>query len=170
MCGFFTSIAPAMMGNVLGYDNRLLVGVVAGSIFIASTLGQFLQDKLPLRRRLPIGCATLVAGVTPVALGIYSQSLTLFIAGAIIAGMGQGIAFRAGLGAINAACPAAERAAVTSTFFIIAYIAISVPVIGIGLMASLLSLKATGIIFSVFVGAMAAVALLIILWRDCRTN
>jgi hypothetical protein len=84
--------------------------------------------------------------------------------------MGQGIAFRAGLGAINAACPAAERAAVTSTFFIIAYIAISVPVIGIGLMASLLSLKATGIIFSVFVGAMAAVALLIILWRDCRTN
>ncbi|SHK29856.1 Predicted arabinose efflux permease, MFS family [Marinobacter antarcticus] len=166
VCGFFTSIAPAMMGNVLGYDNRLLVGVVAGSIFIASTLGQFLQDKLPLRLRLPIGCATLVAGVTPVALGIHSQSLTLFMVGAVIAGMGQGIAFRAGMGAINAASPPAERAAVTSTFFIIAYIAISVPVIGIGLMASLLSLKATGIIFSVFVGSMAAVALLILLWRD----
>ena len=170
VCGFFTSIAPAMMGNVLGYDNRLLVGVVAGSIFIASTLGQFLQDKLPLRLRLPIGCATLVAGVTPVALGIHFQSLTLFMVGAVIAGMGQGIAFRAGMGAINAASPPAERAAVTSTFFIIAYIAISVPVIGIGLMASLLSLKATGIIFSVFVGAMAAVALLMLLWRNHRTN
>ncbi len=170
VCGFFTSIAPAMMGNVLGYDNRLLVGVVAGSIFIASTLGQFLQDKLPLRLRLPIGCATLVAGVTPVALGIHSQSLTLFMVGAVIAGMGQGIAFRAGMGAINAASPPAERAAVTSTFFIIAYIAISVPVIGIGLMASLISLKATGIIFSVFVGSMAAVALLILLRRDHHTN
>lgn len=170
VCGFFTSIAPAMMGKVLGYDNRLLIGVVAGSIFIASTLGQFLQGKLPLRLRLPIGCATLVAGVTPVALGIHFQSLTLFMAGAVIAGMGQGIAFRAGLGAINAACPPAERAAVTSTFFIVAYIAISVPVIGIGLMASLLSLKATGIIFSIFVGFMAAVALLILLWRDHRTN
>jgi hypothetical protein len=45
-----------------------------------------------------------------------------------------------------------------------------VPVIGIGLMASLLSLKATGIIFSVFVGAMAAVALLILLRRDHLTN
>ena len=132
VCGFFTSIAPVMMGNVLGYDNRLLVGVVAGSI--------------------------------------HFQSLTLFMAGAVIAGTGQGIAFRAGLGAINAACPPAERAAVTSTFFIVAYIAISVPVIGIGLMASLLSLKATGIIFSVFVGSLAAVALLILLWRDHRTN
>jgi len=31
ICGFFTSIAPAMMGNVLGYDNRLLIGVVSAS-------------------------------------------------------------------------------------------------------------------------------------------
>ncbi|WP_144823602.1 MFS transporter [Marinobacter piscensis] len=170
VCGFFTSIAPAMMGNVLGYDNRLLIGVVAGSIFIASTLGQLLQDKLPLQLRLPIGCATLVAGVTPVALGIHMQSLTLFMAGAVIAGMGQGIAFRAGMGAIAAASPPAERAAVTSTFFIVAYIAISVPVIGIGLMASVLSLKTTGVIFSVFVGLMAALALLMLLRRGRHTN
>lgn len=170
VCGFFTSIAPAMMGTVLGYDNRLLVGVVAGSIFIASTLGQLLQDKLPLHLRLPIGCATLVAGVTPVALGIHLQSLALFMAGAVIAGMGQGIAFRAGMGAIAAASPPEERAAVTSTFFIVAYIAISVPVIGIGLMASVLSLKTTGIIFSVFVGLMAALALLILLNRGRHTD
>ncbi|NWN91150.1 MFS transporter [Marinobacter adhaerens] len=170
VCGFFTSIAPAMMGSVLGYDNRLLIGVVAGSIFIASTLGQFLQDKLPPQLRLPIGCATLVAGVTPVALGIHMQSLALFMAGAVIAGMGQGIAFRAGMGAIAAASPPAERAAVTSTFFIVAYIAISVPVIGIGLMASVLSLKTTGVIFSVFVGVMAALALLILLRRGRYTD
>ncbi len=170
VCGFFTSIAPAMMGNVLGYDNRLLIGVVAGSIFIASTLGQLLQDKLPLHLRLPIGCATLVAGVTPVALGIHVQSLALFMAGAVIAGMGQGIAFRAGMGAIAAASPPAERAAVTSTFFIVAYIAISVPVIGIGLMANVLSLKTTGVIFSVFVGLMAALALFILLRRGRHTD
>jgi len=170
VCGFFTSIAPAMMGNVLGYDNRLLIGFVAGSIFIASTLGQLLQGKLPLHLRLPIGCATLVAGVTPVALGIHVQSLALFMAGAVIAGMGQGIAFRAGMGAIAAASPPAERAAVTSTFFTVAYIAISVPVIGIGLMASVLSLKTTGVIFSVFVGLMAALALFILLRRGRHTD
>jgi len=74
------------------------------------------------------------------------------------------------LGAINAVCPQAERATVTSTFFIVAYIAISVPVISIGLTASLLSLKATGVTLSVFVGLLAVVALLIILWRDHRRN
>lgn len=165
VCGFFTSVAPAMMGTVLGYNNRLLIGVVAGSIFIASTLGQLMQGKLPLHLRLPIGCAALIAGVIPVALGIHTQSLIFFMAGAIIAGMGQGIAFRAGMGAIATASPPAERAAVTSTFFIVAYIAISIPVIGIGLVASVISLQTTGILFSLFVGALAALALVILLWR-----
>lgn len=170
VCGFFTSIAPAMMGKVLGYDNRLLIGVVAGSIFIASILGQFMQDKLPLRLRLPLGCATLIAGVIPVALGIHLQSLILFMVGAIVAGVGQGIAFRAGMGAITAASPPAQRAAVASTFFIIVYIAISVPVIGIGVMARMISLQTTGIIFSVFVGSLAALALLLLLRRDRQSR
>lgn len=168
VCGFFTSIAPAMMGRVLGYDNHLLIGTVAGSIFLASTVGQFLQGNLPERLRLHLGSATLVAGVVPVALGIGMQSLALFLLGAIIAGMGQGIAFRAGMGAIAAASPQAERAAVTSTFFIIAYIAISVPVIGIGLMARVISLQSTGILFATFAGALALVALIILLLRDRR--
>ncbi|WP_339664748.1 hypothetical protein [Marinobacter sp. UBA2688] len=136
MCGFFTSIAQAMMGKVLGYDNRLLIGVVAGSVFIASTLGQFLQGALPLRLRLPLGCVSLMLGVIPIALGIYTQSLALFIGGAVIAGMGQGTSFRAGMSVIAAASPTREKAAVTSTFFVVVYIAISVPVIGLGLMAS----------------------------------
>ncbi len=165
VCGFFTSIAPAMMGKVLGYDNRLLIGVVAGSIFIASTIGQFLQDKLPIALRLPLGCATLVVGMLPVALGIYLQSLPAFMVGAIIAGMGHGISFRAGMGAIASASPANERAAVTSTFFIVVYVAISLPVVGIGVMASLTSLQTTGIIFSICVGSLAALALVILLRR-----
>ena len=165
VCGFFTSIAPAMMGKVLGDDNRLLIGVVAGSIFIASTIGQFLQDKLPIALRLPLGCATLVVGMLPVALGIYLQSLPAFMVGAIIAGMGHGISFRAGMGAIASASPANERAAVTSTFFIVVYVAISLPVVGIGVMASLTSLQTTGIIFSICVGSLAALALVILLRR-----
>ncbi|WP_148863855.1 MFS transporter [Marinobacter fonticola] len=163
VCGFFTSIAPAMMGKVLGYDNRLLIGLVAGSIFIASTLGQFMQGKLPLNLRLPLGSAMLVASVIPLALGIHLQSLALFMLGAIIAGMGQGVAFRAGMGAITAASPPDERAAVASTFFVVAYVAISVPVIGIGFMASVISLQTTGIIFAIFVGLLAVVALVLLL-------
>jgi predicted MFS family arabinose efflux permease len=165
MCGFFTSIAPAMMGKVLGYDHRLLIGAVAGSIFLASTVGQFLQGALPLKLRLPLGCVTLMLGVIPIALGIHSQSLALFVAGAVIAGMGQGISFRAGMGASAEASPAAEKAAVTSSFFVVAYIAISVPVIGLGLMATVTTLKITGITFAAVMGLLAALALALLVRR-----
>lgn len=168
MCGFFTSIAPAMMGKVLGYDHRLLIGAVAGSIFLASTVGQFLQGALPLRLRLPLGCVTLMLGVIPIALGIHSQSLTLFVTGAVIAGMGQGMSFRAGLGAIAEASPAAEKAAVTSSFFVVAYVAISVPVIGLGLMATVASLKVTGVTFAAVMGLLAALALGLLVRRGQR--
>ena len=166
ICGFFTSIAPAMMGKVLGYDNRLLIGVVAGSIFIASTVGQFLQGALPLRLRLPLGCVALMLGMIPVALSIYTQSLALFVVGAVIAGMGQGIAFRPGMGAIALASPAAERAAVTSAFFVVAYVAISVPVIGLGVMTTVTSLTTAGISFAAVVGSLAALALVLLIRRE----
>jgi len=67
----------------------------------------------------------------------------------VIAGIGQGISFRAGMGAIAAA-----------------YIAISVPVIGLGLMASVTSLKTTGITFAAVMGSLAALALVLLIRRE----
>ncbi len=67
----------------------------------------------------------------------------------MIAGIGQGISFRAGMGAIAAA-----------------YIAISVPVIGLGLMASVTSLKTTGITFAAVMGSLAALALVLLIRRE----
>jgi hypothetical protein len=80
--------------------------------------------------------------------------------------MGQGISFRAGMSAIAAASPMREKAALTSAFFVLAYIAISVPVIGLGLMASVTSLKTTGITFAVVMGSLAALALVLLIRRE----
>ncbi len=86
--------------------------------------------------------------------------------GAVIAGMGQGISFRAGMGAIASASPATEKAAVTSAFFVVAYIAISVPVIGLGVMATFTNLTTTGITFAAVMGSLAALALALLIRRE----
>ncbi|WP_225314887.1 hypothetical protein [Marinobacter confluentis] len=54
----------------------------------------------------------------------------------------------------------------TSTFFVVAYIAISVPVIGLGLMASMTSLMTTGITFAAVMGSLAALALVLLIRRE----
>lgn len=163
MLGFFTATAPAFMAQVLGYDNLALSGLVAGSIFFASTLGQLVQDRISEPRRLPLGCLGVIGGAVLVGAGIGFTSLAIFLSGALVAGLGHGIAFRAGLGAIAQASPVNQRASVTSSFFIVSYIALSIPVLGIGLVSRLIGLGPTGIGFAGFVALTAALALLALL-------
>lgn len=163
--GFFTATAPAFMGQVLGHDNLALIGFVAGVVFFASTLGQLVQGRFAAQRRLPLGCTVVIIGAGLVGAGIGLASLGIFLAGAVIVGLGQGIAFRAGMGAITAASPADQRGAVTSTFFVVAYVALSIPVVGIGLAARLVGLAATGMGFAGCVALLSAVALVLLLRR-----
>ena len=163
--GFFTATAPAFMKQVLGQSNLALIGLVAGSVFFASTLGQLVQGRLPAARRLPLGCAVVIVGATLVGLGIALATMGLFLGGALIAGLGQGIGFRAGLGAVAAASPVDQRGSVTSTFFVIAYVALSIPVVGIGLVSRSIGLAATGVGFAGFVALLSSVALVLLLRR-----
>lgn len=160
--GFFTATAPAFMGEVLGYSNRALIGLVAGAVFFASTLGQRLHDRIDERRRLPYGCGVVIVGALGVGAGITAVSLAIFLGGALVVGLGQGIALRAGLGAIAAASPHNQRGAVTSSFFIVTYVALSIPVLGIGLAARGIGLYATGIVFAGCVALLAGLALVLL--------
>ncbi|MFG6665735.1 MFS transporter [Halomonas sp. HNIBRBA4712] len=165
VCGFYTAAAPSFLGQELGYTNHALVGGVAGLLFIASTVGQMLQGRLPEASRLPTGCGVLFVGVLIVAWGIADETLTGFVLGAIVAGIGQGVAFRAGLGAVSAASSKENKSAVVSTFFVIAYVAISLPVVGIGLMGTVAGQQATALTFDLIVAVLCLVSLGLLLKR-----
>ncbi|GHC28433.1 MFS transporter [Aidingimonas halophila] len=160
--GFFTATAPAFMGRIMDVSNLLAIGVVAGLPFFASTVGQLAQERVPLSYRLPLGCVILLLGVVAIGAGIALASLTWFVCGAVVAGIGQGIAFRAGLGEVVAASPLTRRAEVTSSFFVVAYVAISLPVVGIGVTARLIGLQATGEIFAALVALLVLMALVLL--------
>ncbi len=167
--GLFTSVAPAVMGKLLHVSNHALTGLVVFVLFVASTAGQIGQSRPPERLRLPVGCVLLIVGIGFVAFAIGTASLALLVAGAVICGIGQGGAFRAGLGAITAATPPRRRAEVASTFFVVAYVAISIPVVGVGLLADLTDLPTAGISFSVVVALLsmfALVSLVVLRGRD----
>ena len=163
LLGFFTATAPAFMIGVLGHDNLAIAGLVAGSAFFASTLRQLLQERFPASWRLPLGCFGVILGASLVGVGIGMASLALFLLGALIAGLGQGMAFRAGLGAVVQASPANQRGGVTATFFIVAYIALSIPVVGIGLAARAFGLAPAGMAFAGVVALLAGTSLVSLL-------
>lgn len=63
------------------------------------------------------------------------------------------------------ASPADRRAAVISTLFVVAYAGISVPVIGVGLLAGPLGLEGAGLVFIACMAVLVATAAVYLLRR-----
>jgi MFS family permease len=156
--GLCTAVVPAFLG-VLGVKNRAIVGLVVFAVFAGSAAGQLLLEVVPQKVALSAGCGGLIGGMAILAAGLASSSLGLFITGIVVAGTGQGLSYRAGLAGVNQAAPPEQRGEVASAFFVVAYVAISIPVIGEGVLAQLTSLKPAGLVFTGAVAALAAVVL-----------
>ncbi|HVV31125.1 MAG TPA: MFS transporter [Mycobacteriales bacterium] len=155
--GLFTAVSPAFLG-LLGHHDPALTGLIVFSIFVASAVGQVLSARWTATPALLAGTALLVLGMVIVALGLGARSLPWLVVGAVIAGAGQGLSFRAALSAVTTASPVAQRGGVSSSFFAVCYIGISVPVIGVGVAAKHYGLVHTGEVFAGIVAALALAA------------
>lgn len=156
LLGLFTAVAPSFASQTLGVQNLAVSGAIVFSVFLASTLGQSLTQRVGAPLALPVGCAILVVGLVLVASSLIAESLVLLVLGALTGGIGQGLAFRAALTLVSGAAPAERRGGTISAFFVVAYTGISLPVVGVGAMATWLGLRQAGLIFTGCVMLLAA--------------
>lgn len=164
--GLFTAVAPSFLAEVVGIGNHAVAGAIACSIFAASAVTQVAANRVPPSRAVAAGCAILVVGMAVLAAALRFSSLPGLIAAAVIAGAGQGMSFSRGLAAVAERTPPERRAEVNSTYFVAAYVAISLPVIGEGLTAQAVGLQTAGVGFAIAVAALATVCLIAILSRE----
>ncbi len=158
--GLFTSLAPSIMSQLLGMKNHAVVGSVVFLVFAASLGGQVLQRRLPANGRLPLACGALIVGVAFLGASIATASLAPLIVATLIAGAGQGAIFAASIGAIAQASPIHKRAEVTALLFVVAYLAISVPVVSLGVGVEYLGLRTAGLLFTGLIMLLTATALI----------
>ncbi|MCK5755874.1 MAG: MFS transporter, partial [Mycobacterium sp.] len=166
--GLFTAVAPSFLSDVVGIDNHATAGAIVCSIFASSALAQLAALRADPQRAVAFGCAVLIAGMAILALAVHFASLALMIAAAVVCGIGQGVSFGRGLAAVSDCTPADRRAEVTSTYFVVAYVALSLPVMGEGLAAQAWGLDTAGLTFAAAVAVLAAGCLAAILARETR--
>jgi len=164
--GLFTSVAPSFVAGVIGIGNHAVAGAVAASIFLASAIAQLAGRRLRPARAVAAGCALLVTGMVVLAVALAFSSLAGMLAAAAVAGAGQGISFSRGLSAVVERVPTAQRGEVSSTYFVVGYVAISVPVVGVGLAAQAWGLRTAGVSFAAVVGVLALACLAAILIQE----
>jgi MFS family permease len=156
VAGLFSAVAGVFLARVLGITNLAVIAAVVSCIFGGSVVGQLLHHRIEDRTALAGGCATLVAGMGLLVLAVQLQSVLLLVVCALVSGVGQGLSFAAGVALVAGGAPEGRRAAVTSSLFIVAYVGISLPVVGVGLLDQATSLITGPTIFAVVVALLAA--------------
>lgn len=136
--GLFTSLAPGFVGGTLHHPSRLLAGLTVFLVFGAAAASQTATARMRPGPRAALGLAATAAGLVLVTVGMATAGLALFLIGGAIAGAGAGVLFKAGIGAVAAMAAPGARSEALAGLFLIAYLGLTIPVVGIGIAAEYL--------------------------------
>lgn len=164
----FASVAPTFVSTLMGVDNHAVAGGVAGLMVLTAALVAPAAVRVEAQRAVAVGSALLVVAMAMLFAALVFSSLWGLIVAALVAGTGQGLSFGRGLAAVSEHTPPDRRAEVSSTYFLVAYVALSLPVIGMGAAAQQWGLEAAGEMFAAIVGVLALLCLIAILIQERR--
>jgi MFS family permease len=163
--GFYASLAPSLARIVTGLHSPLVGGSVVATLVLSGAVAVLLVRSRPARLALAGGTVALVLGLGVTLAGVQWHSTTAFFAGSLVAGLGFGAAFNGTLRTLVPLAAPHERAGLMSTFFVLSYLAFSVPAIAAGLLAGRVGLQAASMGYGLLLVALAGGALVMMARR-----
>jgi MFS family permease len=159
--GLFVSLAPTFLAGPLRHPSVALAGATAFVAFAAAAAAQILLIRLGRQALAAFGALWITAGSAAivVAVQLSSPSLWLFLVGGAVLGAGGGAYFKSSLSTVIALSDPDNRAGVLTVFFLTGYIGLSVPAVGLGVLAQEVAAKTALLIFgAILVAGVAASA------------
>jgi len=157
--GVFAGLAARFVRVELGSGSLVLAGVAAFAVFGAAAVAQLAVASLGPARALDRGAALLPAALALLVAALVWTRIELFLAAAVVGGTGAGLAFVAALARVAATAPPDRRAEVASSLFVVAYAAMSLPVVGIGVASEALGVVAATCTFAALAAVLAVLVL-----------
>lgn len=157
MCGFavaglFSAIAPSLMASLLHEPNHALAGLLVFALMGMTAVGQIVVRRFSRKTALFASCVLLLLGMMMLAASLEWRTATLLFASAIVEGVGMGLGIGSGLAEINERIHE-RRGEVSSAYFVLLYIGLAFPVIGVGFLATHVGLRNAGLIFAAIIAA-----------------
>lgn len=156
--GLFLALVPNLIGTALHLPGAARSGEVVALLFGASAAAELFPRHLPTRTAVSGGLAAMVAGLAVIVTAELTASLSVFLLGTVLAGIGQGLTLTGALAAVNPASPAGQRNEIISSLYVFNYLGLAVPVLGVGAVSSIFGLVAATTGFAVVIGAVALFA------------
>jgi predicted MFS family arabinose efflux permease len=166
--GLFLTLVPTYVATLSGSGNLLLAGAAVAVLLACSAAAQLAGYGRPARALELLGLPLLSAGLVLLAVAGGLSSAALLLAATVIAGTGHGLAFLGGLSTINSTAPTGRHAEVLATFYVIVYLGVGLPTIGVGFLATAAGLLIAVQSFAYVVAALCLAVLLGLISRNRR--
>ena len=139
----YLSIVPSYAASLLRTHALALLAAVATTALLASAVAQTLMARRSgsWRRDQALGCVLVAVGMGGLIAAAPAGSFAVLLAGALVAGVGQGLSFLTAQEELNEIAPEDRRGEVTAAFIAFTYACVAGSVVASGLFAVPLALE-----------------------------
>jgi MFS family permease len=157
--GFFAALTPGLMTQELHISNVAVIGAIVTVFFAAACLSAALSRGLTSWTAMFAGAGCIFPAVALLLGAELARSMPLLIGAAVVGGAAMALSYRGSLQVLNEISPQEKRAEIVSSYLMMCYLGNSIPVLGVGLLATALSPPSAHGIFAVVVAALAVTAI-----------
>ncbi|MFD5736082.1 MFS transporter [Streptomyces sioyaensis] len=163
----FLAIVPTYASTLLHCRNLLLSGTASGMFLLCAATTQYVMARSAAAPTSVAGLMMLAAGLVALTVAGWTQSVWVLFVAAVCGGSGQGVAFMGAIRKVNELAPHNCRAEMLSAFYVVTYLGVGIPVIGIGFLEGVMGLFVAVAIFSVAT-ALGCLVVAVVSWRADR--
>lgn len=158
--GFDLSLMPTVVASAMQVSAPWVGGVVVAVLCLSAALTVAALRHLPARRLLLLGTAALSLGMIVSLIFIWQHHVPGLFLGSVIAGIGFGASFAGALSTILPTAEAHQRAGLLATFYVLSYLAFSLPALGAGVAVPFVGLAMVTYLYGAIVILLAVVSMI----------
>jgi len=136
MVGFYSALTPSLISKTLHITSHAASGALISELFVVAALTVYATAALSSRAAMLTGFVLMLPALGLMVLAEKSASLPALIAGTAFGGAALGSGYRGAIEVGNQIAPADRRAELISMLFVCGNLGLSVPVIGVGILAA----------------------------------
>lgn len=159
--GYFGAMAPTFLRADLHLANVAGSAALIAAMFGFAALTQLALGQVRDRRALLVGLPLILIATVFLTASLPATSFALFVLGDAALGIGVGFAYMGSVTLIDRVSPGSLRGEILSAFFIVGYLALAIPTIGVGVTADRLGLSTAATSFGLALGLCVAVLYLL---------
>lgn len=146
--GLYLSLGPSVAAEVFGLPNHVVGGLVVTLLCGTGAVVIYRLRAWELPRALMLSAVFLALGLVLTLAGLLAETVILAALGTLVAGIGFGASARGTFGTIAAIALPEDRAGLFAVFYVISYLAFSLPALAAGLASSEAGLRPTAIVYA----------------------